>query len=300
MSGIIKPSEIVKELDKYVIGQEAAKKALALAYVNNLTSSLINTNLNIESKLNKRNLTFIGNTGCGKSYLVTTLTRLMGLKLVEVNCAELTQSGYVGSDLKDVRKDIFSALEEENGRQYKVIVFCDEIDKISKSATGDRDVVGSSGVQRELLKMIDGFDGSTSDIMWIFAGAFSDYTESKRITNKSIGFDSVIEKVLVDVKYDQEFLIGSGLYPELVGRMGQVVPLKSLNDDDMLKILLESFDSPLKQAEILGKARDIDVSSIINNDEVLRELVADAVKLNLGSRGLNTMVQERIDQLMYI
>jgi ATP-dependent Clp protease ATP-binding subunit ClpX len=315
---ILAPSDIVKKLDNYVIGQEKAKKALAttICYHALICTHNKQPAHKIEFELKKSNLVLIGSSGSGKTFLVETLGRILNRKVLIVDISSFTSSGYVGRDTESILKEAMELCnnnEEEFGR---MIIFLDEIDKIA--AGSDSSGVNSTKVQSQLLKLIEGQDErmmtdhldrvkeggsfiSTRNILWIFGGAFSMLLEEKRsqvgVNKKSMGFaDYSNESTDESIKIEQEDLVKYGLSRELVGRMGQIELLSDLTREDFYNIMTKPVDSLVKQYAHMGKLASVNLS--LTESEIW-DIVDKAMKLKVGARALKSVCEEHLRARMY-
>lgn len=313
---LIIPSKLVSELDKYVIGQGAAKKALAITLANHQVIAEHNIK-DPTVALKRSNLLLVGPSGSGKTYLVETMAKVFDRPLLTIDITHYTQAGYIGKDVDGILEDLLNVYKGKEDQMYNAIIFIDEIDKIrGQGGKGDRAGVSTGGVQRQLLKMIDGgiqqietghkgrsdrIEFDTTNILWIFGGAFTDFFDGKASkANKLIGFGE--NKSESDIKREahemtHEDLIESGLFREFVGRIGTIAVLDALSKDDYKRILIEPVNSILKQAELLADLRGIDLKFSEEDVEVLAE---EAMQLGVGARGLKIVVDKLVQDKMYI
>jgi len=270
------PEHIKAELDKYVIGQEEAKKYLALAGYNHFKRK-------IHKNLKKSNVLLIGPTGCGKTYLVSTLAKILKTDFLTTDATQFSSSGYKGRDVEEIIKDLIVKCENSELRASKSIVYIDEIDKIRKNVGTDGPDVGGLGVQQGLLKLIEGsevpyqsnsgsdvYDKSlnTSGIMFICSGAFVDLP------------DTSIQSL---TKY--------GMIPEFLGRFSIITKLHSLTVKDYKKILTDSKGSVLLSYQEWFESEGIE---LIVEDSALTMISLEAIKKNLGARGLHSTIEEAL------
>jgi len=317
---ILKPAELKAELDKYIVGQEHAKKVLSVAVYNHYKRSLKTTDTIIQ----KSNVCLIGSSGSGKTLLATTIARLLDLPIVIVDATSLTSSGYKGKDVEDC---LTALLEKADGDMKKAehgIIFIDEIDKIARKGTsGDKDVNGE-GVQQALLKMVEGTNVSISDkknsslltdatttmnttnILFIVSGAFcgiEDIINRKLEKNvKTMGFGvertklSEEEKNNALEKVTQSDLIEYGMIPEFVGRIQNIAVLKKLDLDSMVRILKEPKDSLLKQYQEL---LSIDGVTLTFEDKAVEKIAKTAYKQKTGARCLKSILENTMLDIMF-
>lgn len=320
------PSELVSELDMYVVGQSEAKKLLCYTVLNQRKINKYNTSLDddINSfKVKKSNMVLVGPSGSGKTYLIETLGRILNSYVHVVDITHYTQSGYVGNSVTDIIRDFMDVVAGVDDLAINnPIIFIDEIDKIGNGLTEGE--VSTTGVQRELLKIIEGgtlnlptrrgkkddderalFD--TNHITWIFGGSFSTFIEDKtKKLNKisSTGFigKNSKEKITKDAKgklkfkMEPEHLIEAGLIRELVGRMGNIVQLEELSREDYIKILTDPVDSILKQAQKIAELNEV---TLTFNRKQIEEIADEAIRLGVGARGLKTIVDRLTFEKLY-
>lgn len=314
------PHKIKEQLDEYVIGQERAKKIIAVAVYNHYKRVTKDAAGDIE--IEKSNMLMIGPTGCGKTYLVQTLARLLNVPLAITDATSLTEAGYIGDDVESVLSKLLKAADNDVDRAEKGIVFIDEIDKIAKKKnTTNRDVSGES-VQQGLLKILEGADvevpvGATSknamvpmttvntkNILFICGGAFPDLDEiiKKRLTKSTLmGFNSNLKDEfdrdpdLLD-KVNNEDLREFGLIPEFIGRLPIVYSLKGLDADMLVKIMKEPKNAILKQYQKLLALDEVDLCF---DDDALTAIAEKALAKKTGARGLRSIIEDFMLDIMY-
>ena len=314
------PHILKAKLDEYVIGQDRAKKAIAVAVYNHYKRVATNTMDDIE--IEKSNILMIGPTGCGKTYLVKTLARLLDVPLAITDATSLTEAGYIGDDIESVVSKLLAAADNDTERAERGIIFIDEIDKIAKKKnTTARDVSGES-VQQGLLKLLEGSEvevpvGATSknamvplvtidtrNILFICGGAFPDLENivKERLTShSSIGFSAELKD-----KYDQDRNIVSkvtiddlrafGMIPEFIGRLPITVTLEGLNRDMMVRILKEPKNAILRQYQKLLALDEVDLRF---DDEALGVIADKAIAKKTGARALRSIIEEFMLDIMY-
>lgn len=304
------PSTLVKELDRFVVGQESAKKALAVTVINNQV--ILDHFIKTKEQLHSSNLLLIGPSGSGKTLLMQTLGKLLDRDILIVDITQFTVDGYVGRSCSDILIDLQTLCNENIERMQKAIIFIDEVDKIS---TGDMDAdVSTMGVQRSLLKMIEGgkrFITSASsggsrrgednqrinldNILWVFGGAFTSLFDKESNSEKGIGFGKG-NKGKKEVKITHEDLIKNGLMREFVGRIGQIVQLHPITKEMYRDILTKPENSITIEYEKLGKLRGLDLTL---SEEDIDAIVNEATELGIGARGLRILAETKLINKMY-
>jgi len=312
-----KASEIYDALNKYVIGQDEAKKAIANSVSNFLAA--FDHNIDVSKGISdgmyiqRTNLLLVGNSGCGKTYIMNKLEELFpNLVVFKVDTSSLTQSGYVGGDVSSILANALEYQQNAGKKDSRLIIFLDEFDKISSGITdGD---VSTVGVQRELLKLVEGDshhfstkskerkgslvdDVDTRCILWVFGGAFSELVEKKQgaRAGKKVGFNKVAD-VSGSIKLDSTDIIQYGMLRELVGRIGKIVTLDKLDEPSYRSILLNSPDSPLFQYKKLAELKQIDLQV----DDTMIDLILErAWALNIGARGIKVACDEILEPLLW-
>lgn len=314
------PHVIKAQLDDYVIGQEYAKKVMSVAVYNHYKRVATNTMDDIE--IEKSNMLMIGPTGCGKTYLVRTLARLLDVPLAITDATTLTEAGYIGDDVESVVSKLLAAADNDVEKAERGIIFIDEIDKIAKKKnTTSRDVSGES-VQQGLLKLLEGSDievpvgassknamvpmttVSTRNILFICGGAFPDLENiiKERLTqHSSIGFIADLKD-----KYDNEKDLVSkvtiddlrtfGMIPEFIGRLPVIFTLQGLSEDMLVKILKEPKNAILKQYQKLLALDEVDLQF---SDDALEAIAAKAMEKKTGARALRSIIEEFMLDIMY-
>ncbi len=320
IKNIMPPHKIKAKLDEYVVGQEHAKKVMSVAVYNHYKRVATGTMDEIE--IEKSNMLMIGPTGCGKTYLVKTLARLLDVPLAITDATSLTEAGYIGDDIESVVSKLLAAAENDVERAEQGIIFIDEIDKIAKKKNNNsRDVSGES-VQQGMLKLLEGAEVevpvgansknamvplatvNTRNILFICGGAFPDLDDiiKQRLNKKtSIGYnaqlrDEIDKEKNILSKVTVEDIKKFGMIPEFIGRLPIIFTLEGLGKDMMVKILKEPRNAILKQYQKLLELDEVRLEF----DEGALEAIADkALEKETGARALRAIIEEFMLDIMY-
>jgi ATP-dependent Clp protease ATP-binding subunit ClpX len=318
-SKIPAPHKIKEQLDEYIIGQEQAKKAVSVAVYNHYKRIAHQADSDVE--IEKSNMLMIGPTGCGKTYLVKTLAKILDVPLAIADATSLTEAGYIGDDIESVVSKLLTAADNDVDRAEIGIIFIDEIDKLARKRNSTSRDINGEAVQQGLLKVLEGSEVevpvgansknamvplttvNTKNILFICGGAFPDLTDviKQRLnTESSIGFKADLKD-----KYDHEDVLSKvtvedirnfGMIPEFIGRLPVLFTLQELDADMLVQVLKEPKNAILKQYQ---KLLELDEVELVFDDGAIEAIAKKALEKKTGARALRAVLEEYMMDIMY-
>ena len=320
MKDIPAPHKLKASLDEYIVGQDYAKKAISVAVYNHYKR--ITSDKGDDIEIEKSNMLMVGPSGSGKTYIVKTLARILDVPLAITDATSLTEAGYIGDDIESVVSKLLAEADNDVEKAERGIIFIDEIDKIAKKInTSQRDVSGES-VQQGMLKLLEGAEVevpvgassknamvpmvtvNTKNILFICAGAFPDLNniiKERLLKNSSMGFNSELKNRYdndknLQKKVKVEDLRKFGMIPEFLGRLPVIVPLESLTEEMLIKILKEPRNAILKQYQ---KLLELDEVQLLFDESAYRAIAQKAMEQDTGARALRAVIEEFMLDIMY-
>lgn len=299
------PKKIKEYLDQYIIGQDIPKEIISVAYYNHLKRIRLNKPL-----IKKSNILLMGPTGSGKTLIAQKLAELSNLPFVIADATTLTKKGYAGEDVDSIVYNLYIKAGQNKELTEKGIIYIDECDKLTKNINEGNNYIGGHSVQQGLLKIIEGVEINvanekappimidTSNILFICGGAFEGLLHKSETTEKKIGFNVTESeaKKAEEKEYDAEDFIRYGMIPELMGRLPVIAILNKLTKEELIKILREPKENICSEYKTLFAMDGIKLNF---SDDALEYVADKALKKNIGARGLRSVIEKKLNNMMY-
>jgi ATP-dependent Clp protease ATP-binding subunit ClpX len=316
---LLTPRRIFEQLSRWVVGQERAKRALAIAAYNHLKRTALRRVRRGAPGIRKSNVLLIGPTGCGKTHLARTLAQILDVPFHVADATEFTEAGYYGKDVEAIIAELLAKAGHAVEEAQRGIVFIDEVDKIARRSQGQRAGVGArdiggEGVQQALLKILEGRELvvpigpalqwqrheqvtiDTTDVLFVCAGTFTDVFAYAGGAGRTLGFGADEARRTATRKIRQKELVEYGMLAEFLGRLPVVVQLDELGADELLEVLTGPPDAVVREMKELLLADGVDLAF---TDGALREIVRHAMERGAGARGLRAIVEEVVADLLF-
>ncbi len=317
---LLTPRRIVEQLSRWVVGQERAKRALAIAAYNHLKRTALRRARRGAPGIHKSNVLLVGPTGCGKTHLARTLAQILDVPFHVADATEFTEAGYYGKDVEAIIAELLGKAGHSVDEAQRGVVFIDEVDKIARRSQGQRAGVGArdiggEGVQQALLKILEGRELAvplgpalqwqrheqvivdTTDVLFVCAGTFTDvFAYSGAGAARAVGFGARDARRATGRRIRQKDLLEYGMLAEFLGRLPVVVQLDELGEDELLEVLTGPPDAVVREVKELLSADGVELAF---TDGALREIVRHAVERGAGARGLRAIVEEVVADLLF-
>jgi ATP-dependent Clp protease ATP-binding subunit ClpX len=315
---LLTPRRIFEQLSRWVVGQERAKRALAIAAYNHLKRTALRRSRRSGAGIRKSNVLLVGPTGCGKTHLARTLAEILDVPFHVADATEFTEAGYYGKDVEAMIAELLAKADHAVEEAQRGIVFIDEVDKIARRSQGQRSGIGArdiggEGVQQALLKILEGRELvvplgpalqwqrheqvtlDTTDVLFVCAGTFTDVFAYSGAT-RAVGFGARDGRRAAARRIRQKDLLDYGMLAEFLGRLPVVVQLDELGETELLEVLTGPPDAVVREVKELLSADGVELAF---TDGALREIVRHAVERGAGARGLRAIVEEVVADVLF-